>query len=282
MDSEQSALLNRFFSQSTFQEIVDYGRSDTFDATLEKYIKDYWRKTNRECISDIYQVMRKKYQNEYYYKNTLLNKLLFGVHSPRTTTALTEIPISHSKADFILINGKAVVYEIKTSLDTLDRLEGQIEDYYKAFSRVSVVTSESHLDEVTKKIANKPVGIYVLTSRNTLRTQKLPEEFIDELSNETMFKVLRKTEFEDILLTYYGKLPTVSPFDFYSECLSWFENIPTMKAYNYFVSALKRRSPRNDIRFSEIPYEIKFLIYFSKYQDKALTSLKQFLQTRRS
>ena len=73
---------------------------------------------------------------------------MLGIHSPRTTPALTEVPIGSSKADFILINGKAVVYEIKTALDNFDRLDGQIEDYYKAFSRTVVVTSESFIFSV--------------------------------------------------------------------------------------------------------------------------------------
>ncbi|MBU5889902.1 sce7726 family protein, partial [Vibrio cholerae O1] len=77
-------------------------------------------------------------RNEYFYKNTLLNKLLLGKHSLNTTTAITEIPINKSKADFILINGKAVVYEIKTGLDSFERLESQIEDYFKAFVNVYV------------------------------------------------------------------------------------------------------------------------------------------------
>ena len=35
-----------------------------------------------------------------------------GIHSVNTTTALTEIPIAKSKADFVLINGKAVVLSL--------------------------------------------------------------------------------------------------------------------------------------------------------------------------
>lgn len=77
--------------------------------------------------------MKTDYRNEYYYKNTLLNKLLIGKHSVNTTSALTEVNINKSKADFVLINGKAVVYEIKTELDNLDRLECQIMDYYTRF-----------------------------------------------------------------------------------------------------------------------------------------------------
>lgn len=94
--------------------------------------------------------------------------MLLGVHSPRTTTALTEVPIGNSKADFILINGKAVVYEIKTALDNFDRLDVQIKDYYKAFSRVVVVTPEENFESLWPKLQNSPAGICVLTKKNTL------------------------------------------------------------------------------------------------------------------
>ena len=159
MDSANSILLNRFFTRNTFKQVIVDGESSAYVATIRRYIADYLGKTNKERISEIYQHLKSEYQNEYYYKNTLLNKLLLGVHSPRTTTALTEVPIGKSKADFILINGKAIVYEIKTELDNFDRLDGQMEDYYKAFSRMVVVTSEKNYDNVQQKLQNSPAGV---------------------------------------------------------------------------------------------------------------------------
>ena len=181
MDNANSILLNRFFTRNTFKEVIDEGESSAYIAAIRRYIVDSANKTNDECISEIYQYLRKEYQNEYYYKNTLLNKLLLGVHSPRTTTALTEVPVAKSKADFILINGKAVVYEIKTALDNFDRLDGQIEDYYKAFSRVVVVTSENNLDEIQQRLQKSPAGICLLTKKGTLSFRKEPDEYRDKL-----------------------------------------------------------------------------------------------------
>ena len=165
MDNANSILLNRFFTRNTFKQVIDDGESPAYIAAIRRYIVDPDGKTNEENISEIYQYLKKEYQNEYYYKNTLLNKLLLGVHSPRTTTALTEVPVGNSKADFILINGKAIVYEIKTALDNFDRLDGQIEDYYKAFSRVVVVTSEKNFDDVQQRLQNSPTGICLLTKK---------------------------------------------------------------------------------------------------------------------
>ena len=48
------------------------------------------------------------------------------------------------------LNGKAVVYEIKTELDNLERLESQISDYYKAFDHVAVVTCIENVENVKK------------------------------------------------------------------------------------------------------------------------------------
>jgi phosphate uptake regulator len=95
--------------------------NSVYGTVVQRYVDDPEDKDNGTLISEVYRFMSKAYRNEYFYQNTLLNKLLLGKHSINTTTALTQIPISKSKADFILINGKAIVYEIKTELDTFDR-----------------------------------------------------------------------------------------------------------------------------------------------------------------
>ena len=149
MDGNNSILINRFFTRNTLKELINEGESATYSAAIRRYVADSSNLSNLECISEIYFFLKSQYQNEYYYKNTLLNKLLLGIHNPHTTTALTEVPIGNSKADFILINGKAVVYEIKTELDNFERLDGQIADYYKAFSRVAVVRPHGQSCTVT-------------------------------------------------------------------------------------------------------------------------------------
>ena len=279
MDNTNSILLNRFFTRNTFKEAINGEENQTYIAAIRRYIVDSTGKTNEECISEIYQYLKNEYQNEYYYKNTLLNKLLLGVHSPHTTTALTEVPISNSKADFILINGKAVVYEIKTALDNFERLSGQIEDYYKAFSRVVVVTSEGNFDEVQRRLQNSPVGICLLTSKGTLSVRKEPIEYNDMLSKTVMFKILRKKEYEQILLKLFGALPTVSQFEYYRACQSLFESLQREEAYQVFIQALKLRTKIDIVEYSKVPYELKFLIYFSNYKKSDYEKLCNFLST---
>ena len=158
----------------------------------------YGEISNGEVISEIYNYIGTSYRNEYFYKNTLLNKLLVHVHRLKTTVALTEVPIARSKADFIMINGKAVVYEIKTELDSFERLDTQLNDYFKAFNHVCVVTCEDNYGKISKLLEGTPVGICILSNRNTLQFPKEAEENNDKLSHETLFKVLHKKEFEEI------------------------------------------------------------------------------------
>lgn len=265
MDSTNSILLNRFFTRNTFKQVIADGESPAYTAAIRRYIVDSTNKTNVEYISEIYQYLKNEYQNEYYYKNTLLNKLLLGIHSPRTTIALTEVPIGNSKADFILINGKAVVYEIKTALDNFERLDGQIEDYYKAFSKVMVVISEKNYDDIQQRLQNSPVGICLLTKKGTLSIRKEPIEYNEMLSKSIMFKILRKNEYEKILLKIFGSLPNVSQFEYYRACQTLFESLSIDMAYKMFVQGLKLRTKIDIVEYAKIPYELKFLIYFSNH-----------------
>lgn len=280
MKAENNILLNRVFTRNTVKALIEKNTNETYFTAIKRYINDPDGKNHQELISEIYRRLDGEYRNEYFYKNTLMNKLLLGVHSPMTTTALTEVPVSKSKADFILINGKAVVYEIKTELDNFDRLESQIEDYYKAFSYVCVVTCDSNYEALEKMLKDSPVGIYVLTAKNRLSRRKEPICDISHLNFEVIFKILRKKEYETILQTHYGYLPNVTQFNYYSASKKMFMNISTDTAYKLFTKELKKRN-RIDIKsFSKVPYELKSLIYFSDFGNSDYNKLQNFLLSR--
>ncbi len=90
---------------------------------------------------------------------------------------------------------------------------------------------------------------------------------------------LRKNEYEQILLKHFGLLPDVSQFEYYRECQAMFESLPTDIAYQMFVQALKSRAKIDVVEYSKIPYELKFLIYFSNYKKSDYAKLCRFLST---
>ncbi len=208
-------MLNRLFTLAAFQDLVGNSDTNLLSTVTKNYVDIATVETNRDIIVQIYNYLRKQYRNQYFYKNTILNKLLLGVHSVNTTTALTEIPVAKSKADFVLINGKAVVYEIKTELDNLERLESQIGNYYKAFNHVCVLTCDSYAEILMEKLKGSSVGIYVLSPKETIKRLKEPDENNGLLDLSVMFKILNKPEYENILLHYYNKLPTTSQVKYF-------------------------------------------------------------------
>ena len=281
--TENNIVLNRLFTQSTFSDLIRNRDTSVYNAVIRRYINDPYNKSNGMLLSEIYRYMSDEYRNEYFYQNTLLNKLLLGIHSVNTTTALTQIPISKSKADFILINGKAVVYEIKTELDTFDRLETQIRDYYKAFSHVCVVTSEHQFARAYELLKDTNVGIYVLTQQETISQSMRKEPTINnsQLDHTVIFKILHKAEFENIILKYFGVLPDVSQVFYYGECLKKFCDIPIATAYELFLKELKKRNKIQVSKLNEIPYELKSLVYFSKPTTQEWESISHFLSSVR-
>ncbi|WP_255993555.1 sce7726 family protein [Clostridium perfringens] len=277
---DNNIILNRIFTKSTFNEILNNKKSDCYSNVIKTYLENFENKKNKELIKDLYKFMDKKYRNEYYFKNTLINKLLLGKYSLNTTTALTEVPINKSKADFILVNkSKGIVYEIKTGLDTLDRLENQLKDYYKAFTLVNVVISEEKYEKVNKLLENTNIGIYILTKHNTLSLRKRPIEDSSKLEYKTIFNILRKNEFENIILDYYKELPKIQAAFYYDKCFELINQIDINLFYSYMLNQLKKRIIINKRYFLEkIPYELKFLVYFSEYNINDYSNISNFLE----
>lgn len=274
MNSDNYPVLSRVFTRSVLKSFAVGKKADKiYNLAVELFISHPEKNTNAENFELLYRILKDEYRNEYFYKNTLLNKLLLGVHSINTTTALTELPIAESKADFVLINGKAVVYEIKTELDNLDRLDSQITSYYKAFNHVCILSYESNADTIVRKYKDTAVGVYVVTQKNTIRRIKEPMKNNENLALDAMFNMLRKHEYESILSRFYGGLPQVSQFKYYDTCLDLFCELGVDNVYDAVLKELKRRNSVSSDTFFHIPQSLKALCYFSELNASQLDRL---------
>ncbi|MDG3063066.1 sce7726 family protein [Lacticaseibacillus casei] len=256
--------LGQLFSPSTLRKLID-------DPTMPFITRLKQTQNapipNKKLFDEAYALMAKQYRNEYFFKNTLLNKILLGRHSIRTSTAIRELPVAGSILDFLIINGVGQVYEIKTKLDNLKRLSSQLSSYYKAFKYVSVVTDNSHAEVLYEQLQGTDVGLVVLTPRQTLSTLIEPKEHLADLNQAVMFKILRKSEYETALLDYFHVLPDVSQFEYYRTCLKWFEEIDVEICHQYLLRALKTRNNvrKHEKAFNNVPTSIKELVYFQDY-----------------
>lgn len=67
-------------------------------------------------------------------------------------TSVFEFNVGSSRLDYARLNGHSYAYEIKTELDTLDKLDKQIADYSKVFEYVHVVCHPDHYKKVLAKV----------------------------------------------------------------------------------------------------------------------------------
>ena len=282
MEKFDTYMINKIFTVPYFDRMISENSvPESFSKCVKRYIKTE-NATIGEVISDIYHFMDCKYRNEYYYKNTILNQLLIKKHDLYNTAALTELPIGDSKADFVMINGRGVAYEIKTDLDNLLRLENQIKDYYKVFSYVYVVVGNKQLPYVKEFLKDQKVGIYEMTSRGKLICRKKAFCNKENLSYEAMFQVLRKAEFESILLKHFHKLPEVNSFQYYRECQKWLKRVNIITLQNDVMKCLKSRTlmlVENKLE-EKVPYELRFYAYFSKKFNSDYQEINTFWNER--
>lgn len=269
-------------------DLLHFGSNEVFDEVVRRYVNDPESKTHGELFSEIYAYLGKEQRNEYYYMNTLLNKLLCGRHNVSTTTVLSKVRIGQAIADFVMLNGEGTVYaiEVKSELDNFDRLHDQVKNYYKAFSKVMVLVSERGFHRVEHMLEGfgkmgESIGIYSLSDQDRIRRKEChrePTPFDDFLEHGSIFNLLHKRDYEHVLSSYFGEIPQVVPVFHFKACLERFRQIPILMAQELAYKELKKRNKIDRIAFESIQPALKSLIYFSGFSNKLL-EIENLLQT---
>lgn len=83
-----------------------------------------------------------------------------------------------------IIDNKAIAIEIKSASDKLNRLQDQLEEYYKVFDKVIIITSTSHLNSI-KQIIPKGTGIYTISNG---KIRKINAPFLNR--NQSKLEIL--------------------------------------------------------------------------------------------
>lgn len=284
--ADNSRAINRVFTRNVIKELLNNGRNEIFDYVVCRYVNNSANRTHGELFSEIYAHLGKEQRNEYYYMNTLLNKLLIGVHSVNTTTALSQVRIGQHIADFVMINGEGKVYEIKSDLDNFDRLHDQLSDYFRAFSKVSVLSTIHEYERMERILGElgemgEAVGIYVMNDNNlwfSSKSRREPQRFNEKLDYTCIFKLLRKSEYENVLRQYFGEIPQVAPVFRFRACLEQFKKIPILNAQNLAFKELKKRNRITKTVFEGVQSELKSVVYFSGLSPK-VADIDRLLQS---
>ncbi len=281
-DIESLKSLSQIFTPTNFNRIVRKNDCAATQAKIEKHISTQYSISNLEILQYIYKQQLANYKSEYLYKNALLNKLLLGKYSINTTTVINEFKVGRSIADFVLLNGDAKIFEIKTEFDSLEKLDKQLEDYKQFADKVYVVTNSKFLHRLVSEFKETTIGIIEFTNHNTLKEHKPAIENSNSFNHTTIFKTLRKEEYLDIIQKYFRKIPEVPNTKIFKESLKLVETINVVEFQKLAFQKLKERKLKCSQEFlsDKIPYELKHICYSLDMSSNEYTYLYNFLNQK--
>lgn len=234
-----------------------------------------------QMFEDLYDLLLRNYRCEYIYKNALANKILLGRHAPTTSTLLTEFGVGSCKADVVILNGTSSVYEIKTELDSLDRLDTQIATYLKTFDNVFVVTHQSQLDKLSRALDER-AGIILLTERYTLQTVREASSNKASVDAGIIFDSLRQAEYCRLVKDNFGFVPDVPNTMIYRACRDLVTTLDPVVVHTGMVNILKRRSSGHILKelIKDIPRSLRLLYAANRITAKQHTNFLSTLSAK--
>lgn len=239
----QLSAISRIFSSSVFREIAKKGRSATFARLfVQTGLDDVCRRhaTVADGFDAAFKVLKRAGQrDEYIYRAALTEKVLLGTHSLRTASMLTEFRAGACKADVVILNGTATVYEIKSERDSLSRLSNQTANYRKVFAAVNVIASGDHLDGVLASVADD-VGVLCLSKDYRIKTVRRAEANPSRICPVTLFESLRATEAKAVLKLLGRKAPQVPNTCAHAETRKLFAHLDAEDVHRAMVTVLKK------------------------------------------
>lgn len=272
--------LSEIFTASNFNKVV---RQKDYKLTEKKLRKHYSNEipnaTYKKILGSLYLDLQSEYRSEYFYKNNLLNRFLLKQYSLATTSVFNEFKIGSSIADFVLLNGTARIFEIKTDLDGLDKLEKQLNDYKQFADLVYIVTSSKYIDKLLLEYSNSTIGVIEFTQRNAFKEHKKAESNSSYFNHLTLFKSLRKAEYLDIVRNHFGYIPEAPNTKIFRACFELISSIDVIKFQKLTFNKLKKRKIKcPDLLESEkTPFELKQICYSLDFSEQEYNLLYTFL-----
>lgn len=253
----QISAASRLFSSAVFKEMSKKGKSGLFSRLLQQSgIAEALSEAAQ--VSDAFEAAFSTlravgHRDEYIYKAALTHKVLLGTHSLKTASMLTEFRAGPCKADLVIFNGTATVYEIKSERDSLARLERQLEAYRKVFACAYVIASEDHVAGV-EAIAPYDVGILCLTKRQRITTVRKAVDAPERICPVSLFESLRTAEAVQILRNLGEPVPQAPNTRLHAALREQFKGLSPALVHAEMVKVLKRS--RNLLPLSDLVNEL--------------------------
>ena len=178
-------------------------------------------------------------RNEYVYRAALTKKVLLGKHSLKTASMLTEVRAGDCKADLVILNGTATVYEIKSERDTLARLVNQIANYKRVFATINVIAGEEHLESV-RRVLDEDVGILTLSRKFQISQVREAVDAPERTCPATVLDTLRAAEALAVLKALGIEAPEVPNTQRHGMLRAIFAELEPAAVHREMVKVVKR------------------------------------------
>lgn len=262
-DLEHSRLLARLFTRPVMDEIARYGSADKVVQQLKAIgIPGRRPSTVAEVFDAALAHIQAAYRCEYVYKAAIANRIVFGRHSPRTAGLAIELGVASSIVDAAVFNGTSTAYEIKTELDSHRRLPSQSTAYLRVFDRVYVVTHPTLAERYAAQVDPR-VGILCLTEKETFREFRAPVGDVHRIDPQTVFRMLRRHEYMDIVHEHFGAQPELPNGRIAGHYGALFSRLLPAQAHKALVDSMRQRTTDEEsVNFvSAVPVSLRALAF---------------------
>lgn len=260
--------ISKLFSTASFNSFAlqDEEEINGIVNTFKEFCIDYKEFTLEKAYVNFYKLLSKKYKNEYVYKNIVLKDIILKNHRIKDCVTIPEFNVGKSKADLAVFNGTSTVYEIKSDIDSTDRLKSQMSDYENFFEFLNVVISHKHLRKV-KKIVPYSAGIYILDDNCKIILEKEAISNLSNITHKSLFYALRKPEYLYIIERTFGYIPKIPNTQIFLYCYGLFCTIDIEEAHNLVTEALKLRQFKDEQinLISLLPESLKPISFTKRY-----------------
>lgn len=210
-----------------YDEGLQLGESLTYAAYLE------W----------VYRYLLKSYRNEYVYKNELVNKYIVRRFGKTSSVAVNEFRVGDAIADITLFNGESKCFEIKSDLDSPQRLSMQMANYQRVFEKCYIMVPVDSV-EAYRELVDETVGVLSLRyCRNGQASVRIEQEASknEYVDVDVLMRSVRANEYRWMVKQAYGTLPDVSDFDMFDACKERLNGLSSELLHKLFCEAIKTR-----------------------------------------
>lgn len=234
--------ISKIFSRNVVLEIAKKNRLELFRSILMENYPSYNSKGKSisKIYDEMYTLLKKKYRNEYVYKNEIAKNIIRKSHKFCNVSYVNEFKVNGCIADVAIFNDTSTAYEIKTELDSFERLDEQLSVYKDVFEFVYMVVPEKKKAQALR-VAHDNTGIITLNEKNVLNYERMAISNIKSLSKEKIFNCLRPSEYASLYEEIVGTKASGRAADIKDMCRNVFVELDIENAHKEMLKKLTAR-----------------------------------------